>query len=201
VLAAGVFHPIFRSARYPRRIRETPLPSPEFSISAHDLDAAGKDFRLPVRAAWIRGALEGTEVGPGLADGEIALRLSKSGPDVVVRGTLRATLSVPCARCLEPATVQVDEELSALAVVQGSARGAKTDEESLDVEPDGADTIGYDGDNLVLDQLLRDELLLAIPMIPLCSEACPGIRPQRADASAGVAVDPRMRPLMSLKKT
>jgi uncharacterized protein len=178
------------------------LSSPEFSISAHDLDAAGKDFRLPVRAAWIRGALEGTEVGPGLADGEIALRLSKSGPDVVVRGTLRATLSVPCARCLEPATVQVDEELSALAVVQGSsARGAKADEESLDAEPDGADTIGYDGDNVVLDQFLRDELLLAIPMIPLCSEACPGIRPQRADASAGVAVDPRMRPLMSLKKT
>jgi uncharacterized protein len=170
------------------------LPSPEFSISVHDLDAAGRQFRLPVRAAWIRGALEATEVGPGLDDGQLELRLSKSGTDVVVRGTLQAELTVPCARCLQPARVVVREELSALALATSTARG-NDDEEG----PDDADTIAYDGDSLVLDDLVRDELLLGIPMIPLCSEACPGIRPQTEDVP-GPAVDPRMRPLMSLKK-
>ncbi len=176
------------------------MPSPEFSISVHDLDASGRSFRLPVRAVWIRGALEATEIGPGLADGELDLRLSKSGADVVVRGTLRAELTVPCARCLEPARICVQEELSALAVATGKARGEKADEDD-ELDPESADTIAFDGDSLVLDDLVRDELLLGIPMIPLCSEACPGIRPQAPEGTPRSAVDPRMRPLMSLKKT
>ncbi len=175
-----------------------PLLSPEFSISVHDLDAAGRHFRLPVRAAWIRGALEATDVGPALDDGQLDLRLSKSGADVVVRGTLKAELTVPCARCLEPARVVVSEELSALALAPGATRGKKA-ADADEAGPDDADTIAYDGDSLVLDDLVRDELLLGIPMIPLCSEACPGIRPKTEDAP-GAAVDPRMRPLMSLKK-
>jgi uncharacterized protein len=66
---------------------------------------------------------------------------------------------------------------------------------------DDADTLAYDGDVVVLDELVRDELLLGIPMIPLCSEACPGIRPLEGGGDVGVSVDPRLRPLMSLKKT
>jgi len=174
------------------------LPSPEFSISVHDLDAAGRQFRLPVRAVWIRGALESTDIAPGQGDGQLDLRLSKSGADVVVRGTLRAELTVPCARCLQPARISVDEELSALALATGKAHGEATDD--LD-DAEGPDTIGYDGDSLVLDDWVRDELLLGIPMIPLCSEACPGIRPQAVESAPGAHVDPRLRPLISLKKT
>ena len=51
------------------------------------------------------------------------------------------------------------------------ARGGEDEDES----PPDADMLAYDGENLVLDDLVRDELLLAVPMIPLCSEACPGI--------------------------
>jgi uncharacterized protein len=64
--------------------------------------------------------------------------------------------------------------------------------------------IAYDGETLVLDDLVRDELLLGIPMIPLCSEACPGIQPQLASeqpvAAAVDRIDPRLQPLLRLKK-
>jgi uncharacterized protein len=82
----------------------------------------------------------------------------------------------------------------------GKARGERTDEDD-ELDPESADTIAFDGDSLVLDDLVRDELLLGIPMIPLCSEACPGIRPQAPERTPRSAVDPRMRPLTSLKKT
>jgi hypothetical protein len=36
-------------------------------------------------------------------------------------------------------------------------------------------------------------------MIPLCSEACPGIRPQPAIAPTRSNLDPRLRPLLGLK--
>jgi uncharacterized protein len=178
------------------------MADPEFAVPVRDLDVAGKPFRFPVRAAWLRGALEGTAVGATEEDGRLELRLSKSGTDVVVRGTLVAQVTAPCARCLEPAPIAVSETISALAVpaaTPGTAANGKDD----DLSPDQADFIAYDGETVVLDDLVRDELLLGIPMIPLCSEACPGIQPQltpEEPPAGSEGVDPRLRPLLRLKK-
>lgn len=186
------------------------MSSPEFSFPTSQLDAGGKQFRLPVRASWLRGVLEGTTIASSDRDGELDVRLSKSGVDVVVRGTLSAELIVPCSRCLEPALVPVREELSVLAVPTasheraGRVASAEDDEDVDDEEDSGeADLIPYDGETVVLDELVRDELLLGIPMIPLCSEECPGIRPERlsrdAPSAAEENIDPRLRPLLRLK--
>jgi len=175
----------------------------EFEIPVRDLDAAGKPFRFAVRAAWLRGALEGTSVGACENDGRLDLRLSKSGTDVVVRGTLEAHVTAPCARCLEPAPVVVKETISALAVPATTSRESSGGKDDDDLSPEQADLISYDGETLVLDDLVRDELLLGIPMIPLCSEACPGIQPQLASEEPEAAVDhvdPRLLPLLRLKK-
>jgi DUF177 domain-containing protein len=191
----------------------------EFSISVHDLDAAGKPFRFVVPAAWIRGTLEATDVASGGNDGELAGRLSKSGKDVVLRARLRAQLCVPCARCLQPARVSIDEEIGALAIATAAQpetrpapgrksgtspalprRGRNKPDEEEEPGADEADILPFDGDSLVLDDLVRDELLLGIPMIPLCSEACPGIRPSPADSPRQGVVDPRLSPLIKYKK-
>jgi uncharacterized protein len=181
----------------------------EFCIPTRDLDAAGRSFSFVVRAAWMRGALEGTDASVAGSDGVLDLRASKSGTDVVVRGTLKAELHVACARCLEPARISVQETVSALVVPATELRessGTKTDD---DLAPDQADMIPYDGETVVLDDLVRDELLLGIPMIPLCSEGCPGIRRERAPEShepaevapgANTPIDPRLQPLLRLKK-
>ena len=142
------------------------MSTPELSVSVSDLDAAGKAFRFPLRAAWIRGAVEDTDVTATERDGELEIRLSKSGRDVVARGTLTAELILPCARCLEPAKVAVREAVSALFVPGGRAAE----------ESDSADIYSYDGETVVLDGLVRDEMLLALPIVPLCSEGCAGIR-------------------------
>jgi len=179
----------------------------EFTIPVMDLDAGGKSLDFPVRAAWIRSALEGTEVAVGGVDGALSLRLSKSGTDVVIRGTLKADLVVPCGRCLEPAQVAIRETVSALAVPRAAMRestGHEDKDEDADLAPEQADMIPYDGETLVLDDLVRDELLLGVPMIPLCSEGCAGIRPssqsQPDEAPATPPIDPRLRPLLRLKK-
>jgi uncharacterized protein len=174
----------------------------EFSVPARDLDAGGKQVVFPVRAAWIRGALEGTDVAQGGSDGVLDVRLSKSGNDVVIRGRLTAELTVPCARCLEPARIVVNEPVSALAVPAGDLRPAAGGEkEGDDLPARDPEMIDYDGETLALDDIVRDELLLAVPMIPLCSEGCPGISAAISSESAQSAVDPRLRPLLRLKKS
>jgi DUF177 domain-containing protein len=177
----------------------------EFSFPVHDLDVSGKRFRLPVRSTWLRGVLEGTEIDASGRDGNLDLRLSRSGSDVVVRGTLAADLLVPCSRCLERVVVPVREEVSALAVPAVEARGPRTHspgkerDEDAELAAEDADMLAYDGETVVLDDLVRDELLLGIPMIPLCSEGCPGISPEPSEGEAVASIDPRLRPLLGLK--
>jgi uncharacterized protein len=178
----------------------------EFAIPVRDLDAGGKSFGFPVRVAWLRSALESTQVQAGGKDGTLELRLSKSGTDVVVRGAIQADLVVPCSRCLEPAAVHIREDVSVLVVPASAMRepSAHGDGDEDDIAPDEADVIAYDGETVVLDALIRDELLLAIPMIPLCSEGCPGMsahsNPNNLNEQLEAAIDPRLRPLLRLKK-
>ena len=172
--------------------------SPEFTVPARDLDAGGRHFRFPIRASWLRAALEGTDVRPSDGDGELDVRASKSATDVVVVGSVAAELVVPCARCLEPARVRVREDVSVLAVQNPAQHGTPGGDEEASV--DGAELLAYDGETVVLDDLVRDELLLGVPMIPLCSEGCAGIRPERAgDAPVGSPMDPRLLPLLGLR--
>ena len=60
----------------------------------------------------------------------------------------------------------------------------------------------YDGETVVLDDFVREAILLEIPIFPLCSEDCPGIRPQALQAPAddvASPVDPRLAPLGALR--
>lgn len=206
------------------------MSSHEFSISAAELDAGGRPFRFTVRAAWIRGALEDHEATATSQDGVLAVRASKSGHDVIVAGTLDATLSVPCARCLKPSDLPVHSDIHVLYVPQarikvptpaktaskdGDAKkdDAKTskkkkadeDEEEYEFTSEEADTLGYDGETVVLDDLVRDELILEIPMIPLCSESCPGMSPAPGEpqgssgGSHDEGIDPRLAPLLQFR--
>ncbi|MGA2448186.1 MAG: DUF177 domain-containing protein [Polyangiaceae bacterium] len=179
----------------------------EFLIPVHDLDAAGRAMCLPIRVSWMRGAFEETDVGPADAEGRLDLRISRSGTDVIVRGALEAVVVVACSRCLEPARIAVQEEISALAVhgTQEDRPTAAVRERDRDGdlrEQVGSDLIRYDGDTLVLDDVVRDVLLLGIPMLPLCSESCPGIRPELSQATVETnGVDPRLQPLLNLRKS
>jgi uncharacterized protein len=170
----------------------------EYPINIAELDAGGKDYRFPVRAGWVRGALEGHEATSAGTDGLLAVRASKSGRDVVVHGKLATELSVPCARCLEATKLPIHAEISVLYVPAAKLRAQGSGEHELTEEE--ADTLPFDGETVVLDDLVRDELLLEIPMIPLCSEDCPGMSPTPGSdrGSDDKPIDPRLAPLLEL---
>lgn len=167
----------------------------EYTIAVTELDAGGKAFDFPVRAAWVRGALEDHEATTAGTDGKLALRASKSGHDVVVHGTLDAALTVPCARCLETTTLNVHADISVLYVPASRLLREGSNEE---ISQEEADTLPFEGETVVLDDLVRDELVLGVPMIPLCSEDCPGMSPAPLDQEKGdKPLDPRLAPLLS----
>jgi uncharacterized protein len=175
----------------------------EFTITVSELDAGGKQHVFAIRPAWVRGALEGHEASAAEQAGKLDVRASKSGHDVVVHGTLEATLRLPCARCLTPFDLPIRSGLSVLYVPRGRLRAeAGRGEADTSLTEEEADTLPFDGDTVVLDGLVRDELLLEVPMIPLCSEACPGMSPAPDVGAASPGekgLDPRLAPLLAFK--
>lgn len=180
------------------------MSTPEFPIPVHELDAGGKAFRWVIRPEWVRHALEEHEASTSGEPGELEVRASKSGADVVVHGKLSVSLQAPCARCTEAAVFQVEQPISVLFVpgrTSGHEAGSSDDERELSAGE--ADMMPYDGETVVLDDLVHDELVLETPMIPLCSEDCPGMAQAASTSSAKEperGVDPRLAPLMRFAK-
>lgn len=171
----------------------------EFVIPVSELDAGGKDYTFPIPVAWMRGALEDTEATPVIGkDGSFSVRVSKSLGDIAVSGRLTAELEAPCGRCLQPARVAIDQRVAVMFAPKASLRSPKAEHE---LTADEADVLPYEGETLVLDDLVRDELVLEIPMIPLCSADCQGIAPPppSEESAPDDAVDPRLAPLLKLK--
>lgn len=168
---------------------------PAFVVSAGELDAAGKELKRVVPLDWLRAAFAETDATP-VGDGLLDVRLSKSGADVVVYGGAEALVELPCARCLEPARVTLATKISVLMVPASKTRAR--DEREHEMAAGEADVLPYDGESVVLDDLVRDDLVLEIPMIPLCSDNCPGIASVVQPTKR--AIDPRLAPLLALKK-
>lgn len=163
---------------------------PEFSVPVRDLEEGTREYVFPIRPEWVRIALEEGEIKAVTEEGQLEARLSKTGKDVVVQGRAKMAVELPCARCMKPAKVPVDVEITALLVPESAAR-------EDEIEADSPDLVPYDGQTVVLDDLVRDEILLGIPMIPLCSEDCPGMStgPRKEEPP----IDPRLEPLKRIK--
>jgi uncharacterized protein len=104
--------------------------------------------------------------------GRIHLIRDTSG--ILVQGNLTTRLSVLCARCLEPVEVpvevEVEEEFHPTAFIPGGPLP--------DTSPDRDRANDIDATHiLALDEVIRQGLLLAAPMHPLCRPDCAGLCP------------------------
>ncbi|MGK3963081.1 DUF177 domain-containing protein [Sorangium sp. So ce118] len=179
----------------------------QFAVSANDIDISGLSLDMSVPTDWLNAELADADV-TGRAPGHLSARLSRTGNEIVVRGRVKAPVATPCARCLSPAPLDIDAELSLLLRPapkaethgpghrhrrdDGGRNGAakaepKVKEAEYEFTADEADVDTYDGETVVLDPFIREAILLEMPNFPLCSEACPGIGPaaSREDRQGG----------------
>lgn len=87
-------------------------------------------------------------------------------------GRTQTTLALPCSRCLEPLTAPVDASFDLRYQPHSAVAGAKSEQE---IEEDDLTTAFYEDDEIDLEQLMREQFLLALPMKPLCSPGCHGL--------------------------
>ena len=99
------------------------------------------------------------------------LRLTRTNRGLLVQGSLRSAIAQTCSRCLRdiewPVEIELDEE--ALPSID-FASGVPVD---IGEEPDALRLT--DHHELDLEDEVRDGLLLAEPIAPLCRDDCPGL--------------------------
>ncbi|MFO0753352.1 MAG: DUF177 domain-containing protein [Thermodesulfovibrionales bacterium] len=132
-----------------------------------------------------------------------SLRIEKREAEVLVQGEVQAEVELQCSRCLQGFTVPVR---SSLSVVYDPAESISR-EENYSLKGDELDMGFYRNDTLDLNDLLLEQMLLNIPMKPLCRPDCKGICPQCGkDLTAEKCacevseIDPRMKVLEQLLK-
>ncbi|PRX95638.1 YceD family protein [Allonocardiopsis opalescens] len=111
--------------------------------------------------AGLVGVREGAEL-------ELDFRLESVVDGVLVSGTVRAPLSGECARCLEPLADSVDAEFQELFVYPADDLSAAED-------ADEDETHRLEGDLIDLEPVVRDAVVLELPLSPLCRDDCPGL--------------------------
>ena len=107
---------------------------------------------------------------------KLAFEIYKDKSTFRLVGTTETTLEVPCSRCLERMTVPVCATFD-LRYQPHSTNVGTGDDVEQQIEEDDLTTAFYQNDEIDLDQLMREQFYLALPMKPLCSEGCKGLCP------------------------
>jgi uncharacterized protein len=133
---------------------------------------------------------------------ELVMDVEKaSGDAFAVTGHVTTRLELSCSRCLDPFELPVDArfELRYVPHAENSGEGER------EIAEDDLATAYYHDGMLDVSDLLREQFQLALPMKPLCSDACRGICPQcgtnlnRTECACTPQwEDPRLAPLKSL---
>src|SRR5262249_44068977 len=102
------------------------------------------------------------QVGPLSASGKVEL-VSASIGEIRAKGHLKVRVDAECDRCLEPAPFDVDSDFE---LYFRPVEGGFGEEKALD---QGETEVGfYEGDGLELNDVLREFMLLSLPMQRVC---------------------------------
>jgi uncharacterized protein len=118
---------------------------------------------------------------------ELELRLESVMEGVLVTGTARVQAEGECVRCLESVGLGLEADFQELfSYPDADDRGRVIAEPGDDAEDD-EDRFFLEDGLFDLEPLLRDAVVLALPMQPVCRDGCPGLC---SECGARLADDP-----------
>lgn len=130
-------------------------------------------------------------------------RLTLAGELVYFRGKIAASIILTCARCLK----DFNSSIKTAMQVDFLPTENKPKEEETELETSDLDIYYYDNAKINLFEPVRDQLVISIPIKPLCNVNCGGLCPRcgqnlnekKCNCPDDLKIDPRLAPLEKLK--
>ena len=148
-------------------------------LDIKDLELHPLEFAEEFQPGVIDLGAEARQRGPLKASGRAEIVEEHHGKhevikDIRLRGRLSAELELQCARCLESVAQPVRREFELLYRPLGADAGR----DELSVTDAEAEIGYYQGEGLLLEDVLREQVLLALPLKVTCREDCKGLCPE-----------------------
>ncbi|UCB53158.1 MAG: DUF177 domain-containing protein [Candidatus Zixiibacteriota bacterium] len=121
----------------------------EESPEALELKAEGATFEKPIK---------------------VELLVSKNQDQLICHGKVTATLKLECSRCLARYDQKMTSDLDFVVDLTGNSSEGKSEEEGYFVA-DPSSTF------FEIDDLVREAIIISLPLKPLCSKECKGLCP------------------------
>jgi uncharacterized protein len=165
-----------------------------FVVDVEELKNGSKTFDCDIPLPWLAAELEACEypVVPLRAHLDAVVASADSG--VLVRGEATARVKTECGTCLDEVVLDLTAPLSAFLM----PRTGGTEGPDAELTPEELEREWYDGDRFALDDMVRDGIVLELPMTPRCEGACRGEAVAHL-ASERKRIDPRLASLASIR--
>ncbi len=158
----------------------------------------GLDVALPAEELDL-GESAGVWDGPAVVQAD--LHLGRSGRGLMIGGQYRGDITLICSRCLEPFAYHAAEQFDVYCEPPQPASAG----EEHKLAADDLDVTYLEDGRVNTDSLLRENLLLTLPVQPVCRADCRGLCP-RCGANWNIAgcqceapaADPRLSVLRKL---
>lgn len=146
-------------------------------FSVKDLELQKKEFDTSFAPGAIDIGSEAIQKGELKTAGRAELIEENHGgknivQDIRVVGDFATRVEMPCARCLEPVGTDLKQDFDLLYRPLSSRKGPKDEVEINEAESE----IGYyQGEGISLEDVLKEQVILALPLKSLCREDCKGL--------------------------
>jgi uncharacterized protein len=188
--------PILRTLKF---VLITPLDLEKESLQIHEAIAPGTiDYAIDI-----------AQIGPMPVDGQADLLVEHRGAhefvhDIRLRAGYKGSFEVLCARCVEPVPTPVEGTFDLIFRPQDA--DAESGERAITV--DETEIGYYEESGLLLEDVVREQVLLSLPTRTLCTPDCKGLCPscgQNLNSAPcncdPAAADPRWNALAGLAGT
>ncbi|HDZ89944.1 MAG: DUF177 domain-containing protein [Deltaproteobacteria bacterium] len=143
-------------------------------VRIKDLSSGPREFDLTLDQGWWRNAdwddrilgLEGTL--------RVRMRLYRDGENLVVQGRLSGGIRVRCDRCLS----EYFHELKPGFRLFLSPPPEDVNENEIELCEEDMGIRFFTGDTCDTDEIIREQILLTLPIKTLCAEGCQGLCPR-----------------------
>jgi uncharacterized protein len=177
----------------------------EFKVS--ELEREPIDFDLELAPGAVDFSEDTEQKGPLTTSGRAEVLHEQRGPkdivaDIRLKGRFAGSFQVPCARCVEPVEISLESDFDLLF----RPVGADSDAPERSITAPETEIGYYQKDSLSLEDVLREQVLLSLPVRTLCKPDCKGLCPrcgqnrnlQVCSCEEG-PVDPRWEALAGLR--
>jgi len=182
-------------------------------LKVFDIPENGMEFTASTsdkRDAWFKTLIEETFKDDYSEGGRAALDLYllRTSDNVQVSGTATVDLKPSCARCLEVFDKKLNVPVHVNLAPHKDMHFEEGDDDEGGIDEEDVSFSFYKGEEIDMSDLMREILVLEIPMRYLCQDNCKGLCAQcgknlnkESCSCAKKAVDPRLAALGTLLKS